>query len=243
VTAIAVEICVEASTIACVRRSAAAAEAGGAERIELCAAMHTQGLTPRPECIRAARAAFGKPGLLVMIRPRAGDFHYLPDELAIMEQQIHSAAACGADGIVLGVLRGDGELAQDELSRLVEAAHIHQLSVGFHRAFDAMPDRVAALPVLAELRVQRVLTAGIAWGQSGTALDGCGVLQRLSAAAPASLELVIGGGVSAENAPRLLQSLAPHRAKRSLHAFSAAYEGDCVSAQKVRALVDAASRL
>jgi copper homeostasis protein len=240
-THIGVEICVEATTAADLQRSVRAAEAGGAERIELCAEMRSAGLTPQPECVRAARAAFGKPGLMVMIRPRGGDFEFRPNEIALMEQQILVAADCGSDGVVLGVLGPDGELAQDELKRLIGLAQARGLTVTFHRAFDALADRLAAIPLLAGLGVHRVLTAGIAWGQQGTAVEGLDVLQQLSAAAPAGLELVIGGGVSAENAPRLLQALSACRGRISLHAFSAALEGDCVSARKVRAIVDAAS--
>ena len=46
-----------------------------ATRVELCARMDVHGLTPPEAHVRAARAAFGaRPGLLVMIRPRGGDF-------------------------------------------------------------------------------------------------------------------------------------------------------------------------
>jgi copper homeostasis protein len=203
--------------------------------------MRLDGLTPRPELTRAARSAFQKPGLIVMVRPRGGNFCYTRDELRDMRQQIQIAADCGVDGVVLGALRSNGELAEDELRGLVDLASSLGLAVGFHRAFDALPDRLAALHRLDALGIHRVLTSGTVWGQGGTALEGVAVLRQLSDAALNHFELVIGGGVCPENIPILWRALSDCRGEVVFHAFSAAYTDDSVDAEKVRQLVSAAS--
>jgi len=55
--------------------AAAAAERGGADRIELCGDLSVGGLTPDLILMRAAREEIRIP-IFVMIRPRPGDFVY-----------------------------------------------------------------------------------------------------------------------------------------------------------------------
>ena len=70
--------------------SSVAAENGGAERIELCAALLEGRLTPSAGAIAFAREKIGI-GLHVIIRPRGGDFLYTHDEHAVMLQDIDAA--------------------------------------------------------------------------------------------------------------------------------------------------------
>lgn len=188
------------------QRAARAAYVGGAARIELCADMAHAGLTPPASHMRAARQAFARPGLLVMIRPRAGDFCYSAREIEWMLRQIELARMAGADGVVLGVLRAsDGRVAQRLLRRLRQAAS--ELSVTFHRAFEATPDTAEALEVLIDSGVDRVLTSGLRWGQVGTALEGSARLARLIRQAGQRIEVVVGGGLASAHVPALLRRL------------------------------------
>lgn len=64
--------------------SCLAAQAGGANRVELCAGIPEGGTTPSYGDIVIAREALTKTLLHVIIRPRGGDFLYSPIEQRIM---------------------------------------------------------------------------------------------------------------------------------------------------------------
>ena len=111
----------------------------GVTRIELCAAPFEGGTTPSAGLIRYARSLPGL-RLSVMIRPRGGDFCYTDAETALMAEEIRFARACGADGVVLGVLTPDGEVDETRTAQLVREAE--GMEVTFHRAFDMTPDLI-----------------------------------------------------------------------------------------------------
>ena len=116
--------------------SVAAAVAGGARRIELCAHLELDGLTPPMEWVRDAKTRY--PDLLVhvLIRPRAGDFVYAAEEADTMILQIREALEAGADGIVIGALTPAGDVDLALLKRLISVIPAGRASVTFHRAFD-----------------------------------------------------------------------------------------------------------
>ncbi len=236
-----VEICIHASDRQAVRSSVGAAYRGGAARIELCSQMDQQGLTPTVELIGEARDAFGRrPGVLVMIRPRAGDFVYDSDELDLMATQIEQAASAGADGIVLGILRKDGTVDDEALEPLLQAARDRGLTVTFHRAFDAAADSGEALAQLLDLGVDRILTAGLPWGRAGSARDGADRIGRLCKSCQ-SIELVVGGGVNQENVCDILDRAATRVTPLSVHAYSGVRREMLTEQSLVRQLVQAVS--
>ena len=81
--------------------SARAAIAGGADRLELCSALIAGGLTPYAGLLEQIRRESRIP-IRCLMRPRAGDFLYTKEELALMAGQIRVLKDCGADGFVLG---------------------------------------------------------------------------------------------------------------------------------------------
>ena len=97
------EVCIDSLA------SARAAIAGGADRLELCGALSIGGLTPYAELLRQIRRE-SDIAIRCMIRPRAGDFLYSPEELALMEAQIRTLKELGTDGFVLGCLDAEGHL-------------------------------------------------------------------------------------------------------------------------------------
>lgn len=232
-----VEICVEASNREAVRQAVRAAYDGGAARVELCAEMAEDGLTPPPDLISVARASFGdRPGLLVMIRPREGDFTFSAAEIAEMHGQIETASERGADGVVLGVVK-DGYVDIRNVTSLAKRARSLNLSLSFHRAFDALIDPSGALEELIELGVDRVLTSGTAWGSRKTVLDGIPMINQLVKQAGTRIEIVLGGGITTKNIRPVLNALPLSEGKVSVHAYSGVRQNGDTQTRLVRELV------
>jgi hypothetical protein len=90
-----------------------------------------------------------------------------------MHRDVEAAAASGADGIVFGVLHSaDQRICEPVVRSLVHVAQQHGLTTTFHRAFDAAPRQAEALETLIDCGIDTILTAGMAWGHSGSAIDG-----------------------------------------------------------------------
>lgn len=171
----------------------------GAARVELATALALGGLTPSPATQELALAAAGADGpeVHVLIRPRAGGFHYDADELAVAERDVRHAIAAGAAGVVIGALDTEGRLDRDAVARLRDAAD--GASVTLHRAIDMTADPVATLRAARELGLRRVLTSGGA----SAAIDGIDTLRALVAAAEGQIEVMAGSGVDVASAPLL----------------------------------------
>lgn len=171
----------------------------GAARVELTQALALGGLTPSPATLELAREAAGEDGpeIHVLIRPRAGGFHYDADEIAVSARDVERAIAEGADGVVIGALDASGSLDLDAMARLRDAAG--EASVTLHRAIDVTSDPVATLERVIDLGLRRVLTSGGA----STALEGIETLCALVSAAAGRIEIMAGSGVVAADAAAL----------------------------------------
>ncbi|MEZ5723697.1 MAG: copper homeostasis protein CutC [Paracoccaceae bacterium] len=198
-TRIALEICVDDAA------GIRAAAAGGADRIELCAALALGGLTPSAGLMELA-AASPLPAM-AMIRPRAGDFVWSRDELTAMRAEIAAARSAGLAGIVIGASHPDGRLHAEMLADLIRAAE--GMEVTLHRAIDLAPDPVEATRLAADLGIRRVLSSGGA----ATALAGIERLAQMAKATPL-VSVMPGGGVSEMNAALF----ATHLPLREIHA-------------------------
>ena len=108
------EVCVDSVA------SALAAKRGGADRLELCAALIIGGTTPSLALVRQVKAETGLP-VRALLRPRFGDFCYDRYELAQMAETAAALVQAGADGIVTGVLTPEGELDVDALRPIYAA--------------------------------------------------------------------------------------------------------------------------
>ena len=98
-----------------------AAVLGGARRIELCADLEADGLTPPTAWIRDAKARYPSLTVHVLIRPRAGDFVYSPAEADAMAAQVEEALEAGADMLLLP---GDFTDAYHAVVKAVEEGRI-----------------------------------------------------------------------------------------------------------------------
>jgi copper homeostasis protein len=185
------EVCVDSLA------GAKAAIGGGADRLELCGDLLTGGITPSPGLIDIVLRTSTIP-VMVMVRPRGGDFCYDTGEIQVMSRDIEAARRAGAHGVVLGALLPDGSVDVAALRELRACAQ--GMSVTFHRAFDVCRDPHQACEVLIAHRVDRLLTSG----QQGTAVEGVALLQEIQHRYGASLTIMPGGGINAQNVARLL---------------------------------------
>jgi copper homeostasis protein len=174
------------------------ARAAGADRVELCTGLVTGGLTPSVGLLEAA-VATGLP-VHALVRSRPGGFVYDAAELGVQVADVRAAVRAGAAGVVVGALTPSGEVDDDAVRRLVEAADGRPVT--FHRALDVVVDRRRALDRLADLGVTRVLTSGGA----ARVPDGLAELAALAAHAAAHggrVEVMAGGGVRVSDVPAL----------------------------------------
>ena len=179
--------------------SVLAAREGGANRVELCAALEVGGITPSAGLIAAAREVRGLK-LHVLIRPRGGDFLYDAHEARCMEHDIRLCHDLGIDGVVIGALTAEGNIDTSLCQRLVQAAE--GMSVTFHRAFDMCRDAHQALEDIIDIGCHRLLTSG----QAASALEGAATIKQLNTQAAGRLILMPGCGVNSRNAAEILKA-------------------------------------
>jgi copper homeostasis protein len=203
-----------------------AAVAGGARRIELCADLELDGLTPPTDWLRTVKERYPTLTVHVLIRPRAGDFCYAPEEVDTLVRQTEEALEAGADAIVVGCLTPGRdvdvpamerivktvddwnlarELAGSDLCHAANDSHFfpgpaRRVTLTFHRAFDRCRRPFEALEQLVALGCDRILTSG----QGPTVVEGADMLRELHRRAGGRIVILPGGGVTPRNAARLL---------------------------------------
>lgn len=195
--------------------SARAALAGGASRLELCEALSEGGLTPSSGKIAAVAAlcaaSLGRAELCVLVRPRAGDFCYSAEDLAVACADCASLARTpGVSRVVVGALTPAGDVDETALTALLAAAS--PLRATFHRAVDMARDPVAAVRTLAaHAAVVGVLSSGGAQSALAGATTLNAMVTAAAAATPARaaagappLTIIAAGGVGPVNAAAIV---------------------------------------
>lgn len=178
--------------------SALAAQNGGAHRVELCENLNEGGTTPSYGTIKKVREQLHIQ-VYVLIRPRAGDFCYTDDEFEIMKEDILNCKQLGCDGVVIGLLDRDGNIAVERTKELVKLAF--PLGVTFHRAFDCCNDGLKALEEIIGCGCERILTSGM----QHTAMEGADYLKELVKRAGNRIIIMPGSGVNEDNIRELIE--------------------------------------
>lgn len=177
---------------------AVAAQRAGADRIELCAALPTGGVTPSVGMLREARAELTIP-IVAMVRPREGG-PCPPD--SDFRAAVRDVAVCfenGADEVICGVLDKADQISSANREFLSAAAG---LPLAFHRVFDMCADLSSSLDRLVDLGFVRVLTSG---GEP-TVDTALGVIGQLVQKAAGRITILPGGGVRAHNVAQLINA-------------------------------------
>ncbi|WP_438486472.1 copper homeostasis protein CutC [Streptomyces sp. S186] len=184
---------------------AVAAQAGGADRLELVADMAADGLTPPRATFAAVRAAVGIP-LRVMLRASDGFAAGDAGDVAALCGAAEALRAEGAEEFVLGFLTPEGRPDLAAVTALAEV--LDGCRWTFHRAIDRAADRDALRRELAGFAgaagLDTYLTAGAADGvgaglatlvaeQARTAADEPGYAPRI----------LVGGGLTLAHLPEL----------------------------------------
>jgi len=181
-------------------RDAVAAQAGGADRLELVTDMAADGLTPSPAGFAAIRAAVDI-SLRVMLRASDGFAAGDADAVAALVRDARVLRAEGADEFVLGFLDETGAPDLLAVERIVDALDGARWT--FHRAIDRAADRDALRKQLADLPgLDTYLTAGSAGGVS----EGLPVLLAETARSGEQgyeQQILVGGGLTLDHVPQL----------------------------------------
>ncbi|MGP6383893.1 copper homeostasis protein CutC [Streptococcus dysgalactiae subsp. equisimilis] len=180
-------------------------DAGQVTRVELCDNLAVGGTTPSYGVIKEACQLLHDKNISVatMIRPRGGDFVYNDLELKAMEEDILKAIEAGSDALVLGLLTPENQLDTDAIEQLLPATQ--GLPLVFHMAFDRIPTehQYQALDQLIDYGFVRVLTHGSP--EATPITDNVEQLKDLITYANKRIEIMIGGGITAENCQSLSQ--------------------------------------
>ena len=187
-------------------QDAIAAYRGGAKRVELNSALSVGGLSPSLIALRRIKRETDLK-VICMVRPRAAGFHYDAVEAELMLEEARLFLENGADGIAFGFLSEDGKVDRENTQRMVTLIHSYKKEAVFHRAIDVTPDIDAAMKILVELKVDRVLTSG----QRAKAMEGIACIEHLQKTYGKQIEILPGSGMNASNAKEMIETTGVHQ--------------------------------
>lgn len=184
-----------------------AAIAAGVDRVELNDRLDLGGLTPNLAVVEqaVALAAEFDVELVVMVRPRGGDFNYTRGEITTMHQTLLDLRRLGVKQVTFGVVNEKHQIAKGRMIRLLEAAQ--PMQVVFHMAFDDIDPALQAITLawLDRQGVHRVLTHGGPLDLPIT--ETLAHLHEIRQFAPADMTVLPGGGVNFANAEKIADAL------------------------------------
>lgn len=179
--------------------SAMRAQEGGADRIELCDNPADGGTTPSYGMIEQVRQNISM-DVMVMLRPRGGDFCYSNYEFHLMKRDLLQCQRISVDGVVFGILNPDGTLDKKRCKEIIDKAR--PMKVTCHRAFDMTRDPFEALEDCIAVGFDRILTSG----QQLKAGDGADLLGKLVTQAGDRISIMAGSGVNEQTVEAIVRT-------------------------------------
>lgn len=173
----------------------------GADRLELNNDLALGGTTPSYGVIKKSvtYAENFKIPVVIMIRPRGGDFVYNENEIGIMADDIEASAKLGAQGVAFGCLTNNNQINRIQMKHLITLARSLNVEVVMHMAFDDISNdkQKTELKWLADQGVKRILTHGGKLDKPilATILH----LKEIIKWANDRIEILPGGGITTEN--------------------------------------------
>jgi len=186
------EVCVE--TV----EDAVAATEGGADRLELCADLCVGGLTPGLVAYNRVQRAARLP-VVVMIRPNPHGFVFNIRDHQAISRSVEVFRPLSPAGFVFGYVTPDRRIDTETVGWL--RGLCGSVPAIFHRAFDEVDDKAAALEELIRLGFTRVLTSG----GVGEVPQHLPALKALVKQAKGRIQVMPGGGVRADTAGGVVQ--------------------------------------
>ena len=143
-----------------------------ADRLEVCADLSSEGWSPEYDVLKSVVDLKSHHDIQVisLIRPEispvehtleAKHFVATKESMDASIASIEHAGEVGANGVAIGILNPDGSIDHQSCGRLIECARRNTLEVSFLRVFDLTPDRSAAIRILTNIGVDRILTTGM----------------------------------------------------------------------------------
>ncbi len=181
----------------------------GADRLELNNDLALGGTTPSYGVIKKSvtYAENFKIPVVIMIRPRGGDFVYSENEIGIMADDIEASAKLGAQGVAFGCLTNNNQINRIQMKHLITLARSLNVEVVMHMAFDDISNdkQKTELNWLADQGVKRILTHGGKLDKPilATILH----LKEIIKWANDRIEILPGGGITTENRDDIAKKL------------------------------------
>lgn len=170
----------------------------GADRLELSAALETDGVTPSLGMLQEVVNAVSIP-VVTLIRLRSGDFVYNPREIKAMLRDTELAMECGSQAIAVGCLTPEQRIDVAAMRSFAQA--VGGENCVCHRAFDQCANLISSADQLCELGYRRILTSGGA----ANAIAGTESLRELKLRVGNWIEVLVAGGVSPDNVAEIVR--------------------------------------
>lgn len=172
----------------------------GANRFELCDNLAVGGTTPSYGVMKKTveYCNSNKIPVMVMIRPRPGNYVYSDAEKDIMLYDVEIVQHVGPAGIVIGALTEEKTLDKPFLKKIAKKAAKANVESTFHMAFDDIPEsqQEESIHWLVEQGFSRILTHGGTFDQS--ILDHKQHLVKLINTNKHMI-ILLGGGITTKN--------------------------------------------